>query len=120
VDAAELAASESGTALYALELKSDGAGDIGVVRVRYRVPGTQDYKEREWPVSNTVTPAFSEAPEGVRLAGCAAFVAEVLGDNSNAAGIDRVELRKEIARLAAGRPSDPRLATLRLLAEKLP
>ncbi len=120
VDAAELAASESGTALYALELKSDGAGDIGVVRVRYRVPGTQDYKEREWPVANTVTPAFSDAPEGVRLAGCAAFVAEVLGDNPNAAGIDRVELRKEIARLAAGRPSDPRLAALRLLAEKLP
>lgn len=119
VDAAELAAAESGTALYALELKPDGAGDIGVVRVRYRVPGTQDYKEREWPVVNTATPAFADAPEGIRLAGCAAFVAEALAGNPDAAGIDRAELRKELARLAAGRPDDPRLATLRLLAEKL-
>lgn len=119
VDAAELAAAESGTAVYSLEIKPDGAGDIGTVRVRHRVPGTQDYREREWGVPNSGAPAFADAPEGVRLAACAAFVAECYADNPNAAGTDRAELRKQVARLAASRPGDAPLATLRLLADRL-
>lgn len=119
VDAAELAAAESGTAVYSLEIKPDGAGDLGMVRVRYRVPGTQDYREREWGVPNTGAPAFADAPEGVRLAACAAFVAECYADNPNAAGTDRAELRKQVARLAASRPGDAPLTTLRLLADRL-
>lgn len=119
VDAAELAANESGTALYELELKPDGAGDLGTVHLRYRVPGTQEYKEIAKPILATPPPAFADAPEGVRLAACAAFTAESLAGNPNAAGVDPAALRKEIARLAAAHPDDPQLATLRALAEKL-
>lgn len=119
VDAAELAANESGTALYELELKPDGAGDLGTVHVRYRVPGTQEYKEISRSILATPAPAFDDAPEGVRLAACAAFTAESFAGNPNAAGVDHAALRKAIARLAAAHPDDPQLATLRALAEKL-
>jgi autotransporter-associated beta strand protein len=119
VDAAELAAAEAGTALYAFEPKADGVGDVGVVRVRYRVPGTQDYREREWPIPYEAPPAFNDAPEGVRLAGCAAFVAEAFANNPNSAATDRAELRKQVSRLASTRPGDKPLSDLRILADKL-
>jgi autotransporter-associated beta strand protein len=119
VDAAELAAAEAGTALYAFEPKADGVGDVGVVRVRYRVPGTQDYREREWPIPYEAPPAFNDAPEGVRLAGCAAFVAEAFANNPNSAATDRSELRKQVSRLASTRSGDKPLADLRVLADRL-
>src|SRR5204863_6225971 len=44
VDAAEIGAAESGNALYVIEVNSRGEGPLGTVRVRYKIPGTSDYR----------------------------------------------------------------------------
>ncbi len=54
VDAAELGAAESGNALYVVEVNPAGTGPLGTVRVRYKIPGTIEYREQEWPLSATV------------------------------------------------------------------
>src|SRR5207248_10805252 len=48
VDAAELGAAESGNALYVTEVNPTGDGPLATVRVRYKIPGTADYREQEW------------------------------------------------------------------------
>jgi Mg-chelatase subunit ChlD len=50
LDAAEIGAAESGNALYVVEVNPNGAGPIAAVRVRYKVPGTSEFHEHEWPV----------------------------------------------------------------------
>src|SRR5437016_8779769 len=50
VDAAEIGAAESGNALYVVEVDPRGEGDLATVRVRFKVPGTNDYREQEWVV----------------------------------------------------------------------
>ena len=50
VDAAEIGAAESGNALYAIEVNPRGEGDIATVRVRYKVPGTEEFHEHAWTV----------------------------------------------------------------------
>jgi hypothetical protein len=44
VDAAEISAAESGNALYVVGVNPRGKGDVATVRVRFKVPGTSDYK----------------------------------------------------------------------------
>ena len=51
VAAGEIAAQEAGNALYTIETKPDGEGPIATVHVRYRIPGTQDYREHSWDVA---------------------------------------------------------------------
>ena len=50
VDAAEIAAQEAGNGLYVIEVNPSGQGPLATVRVRFKVPGTSDYRELEWPV----------------------------------------------------------------------
>ncbi|MGH7970552.1 MAG: YfbK domain-containing protein, partial [Limisphaerales bacterium] len=45
VDAAELGAAESGNALYVIQVNPSGEGDLGTVRVRFKVPGSSEYRE---------------------------------------------------------------------------
>ena len=72
VDAAELAAAESGNALYVLHSDPNGNGPIGTVRVRYREPETGLDREREWPVpyAGAAIP-LERAPATLRLAATA-------------------------------------------------
>jgi hypothetical protein len=72
IDAAEIGAAESGNALYVVDASSRGEGDLAVVRVRYKVPGTVEYREREWPVPYTGTAvALAQASSATRLAATA-------------------------------------------------
>lgn len=79
VDAAEIAAAEAGNALYVIQVDPRGEGPIGVVRVRYKIPGTTDYREHEWsvPASGAVAP-LDQAGHAIRLAGVAAAFSEWL------------------------------------------
>jgi hypothetical protein len=63
VDAAEIGAAESGNALYVVEVNPRGEGDLATVRVRFKVPGTSDYREHEWPVPFTTKRAAARASE---------------------------------------------------------
>jgi Mg-chelatase subunit ChlD len=79
VDAAEIGAAESGNALYLVQVNPRGEGDIAWVRVRFKVPGTSDYREHEYavPYRGQASP-LSEAPASLRLAAAAGAFAEWL------------------------------------------
>ena len=79
VDAAEIGAAESGNALYVVEVNPNGEGPLATVRVRYKVPGTEDYPEHEWAVpydGNALS--LEQASPAMRLAGTASAFSEWL------------------------------------------
>ena len=79
VDAAEIAAAEAGNGLYVIEANPQGQGAIATVRVRYKVPGTSDYREQEWPVPYTGNAvALEQASPALRLAATASAFSEWL------------------------------------------
>ncbi len=79
VDAAEIGAAESGNALYAVEVDPRGEGDLATVRVRFKVPGTGDYREHEWVVPFTApAQTLEQSSSSLRLAACAAAFSEWL------------------------------------------
>ncbi len=79
VDAAEIGAAESGNALYVVEVNPRGNGPLAVVRVRFKVPGTSDYREHEWPVPYTGNAAaLEQASPALRLAATASAFSEWL------------------------------------------
>jgi Mg-chelatase subunit ChlD len=79
VDAAEIAAQEAGNALYVVEVNPRGDGPLATVRVRYKVPGTSDYHEHEWPVPYTGNAvALEQASPAMRLAATASALSEWL------------------------------------------
>jgi hypothetical protein len=89
VDAAEIAAAESGNALYVIEVNPNGEGPLGTVRVRFKVPGTSDYREHEWavPYSGNAL-ALEQSSPAMRLAATASAFSEWLAANPYAGEIN--------------------------------
>jgi Mg-chelatase subunit ChlD len=82
VDAAEIAAQEAGNALYVIEANPAGQGPLGTVRVRFKVPGTSDYREQEWTVPfNGNAVALEHASPAMRLAATASAFSEWLASS---------------------------------------
>jgi Mg-chelatase subunit ChlD len=88
VDAAELGAAESGNALYAVDVNGGGDGPLATVRVRYKVPGTMQYLEREWtvPYTGNAVP-LEQASPALRLAASASAFSEWLATSPYAAEV---------------------------------
>jgi secreted protein with Ig-like and vWFA domain len=79
VDAAEIGAAESGNALYVIEVNQGGEGPLGIVRVRFKIPGTSDYREHEWPVPfNGNAVSLEQSSPAMRLAASASAFSEWL------------------------------------------
>ena len=79
VNAAQIGAAESGTALYVVEVNPAGEGALATVRVRYKVPGTTEYREMAWPVPYTGNAlALEQSTPAMRLAGTASAFSEWL------------------------------------------
>ncbi|HXP59819.1 MAG TPA: von Willebrand factor type A domain-containing protein [Dongiaceae bacterium] len=79
VAAAQIGAAEAGNALYVIETDPRGNGPLGVVRVRYQLPGTGDYREQEWTVPYTGSAApLEQASAALRLAAVAGAFSEWL------------------------------------------
>lgn len=98
VDAAEIAAQEAGNALYTVETKPDGGGPIATVRVRYKVPGTTDYRELSWAVPyNGTAPALQQSSAAMRLAATAGAFSEWLAGSPFAQEVSPDELLKIIS-----------------------
>lgn len=77
VDAAEIGASESGNALYVVEVNPRGDGPLAIVRVRYKIPGTFEFHEQEWPVPfNGNAAPLEQAAPSLRLAATASAFSE--------------------------------------------
>src|SRR6185436_343003 len=82
VDAAEIAAAEAGNALYVVEVNPSGQGPLAMVRVRFKVPGTSDYREHEWPVPYTGNAApLEQGSTAMRLATTASAFSEWLASS---------------------------------------
>ncbi len=79
VDAAEIGAAESGNGLYVVQVDPNGEGDLGIVRVRFQVPATGEFQEREWSVPYTggAVP-LEQASPALRLAAVSTGLAEWL------------------------------------------
>ncbi len=113
VDAAEIGAAESGNALYAIEVNPGGIGDIATVRVRFKVPGTSDYREHEWAVPfNAPAPAIEQSSTSLRLAATAGAFAEMLAQSQFAAEVSTDKLLAMINGIPAIYGADPRPAKL--------
>jgi Mg-chelatase subunit ChlD/type II secretory pathway pseudopilin PulG len=88
VDAAEIAAQEAGNALYTVEVNPAGEGPLCAMRVRYKIPGTSDYREQAWDVPYTGTAvSLEQASPAMRLAATAAAFAEWLAASPFAAEV---------------------------------
>jgi len=88
VDAAEIAAAEAGNALYTVEVNPAGSGPLAIVRVRFKVPGTADYREHEWAVPFTGNAvALEQASPAMRLAATASAFSEWLVSSPFAAEV---------------------------------
>jgi Domain of unknown function (DUF3520)/von Willebrand factor type A domain len=109
VDAAEIGAAESGNALYALEINPRGEGDLATVRVRFKVPGTSDYKEHAWTVPFTTNvPPLEQASPALRLAGTASAFSEWLTASPYAAEVTTARLLGLLNGVPAIYGADPR------------
>ncbi len=109
VDAAELAAAESGNALYTVQVNPRGEGPLGTVRVRFKVPGTDDYREHEWavPYQGEAKP-LEQSSNALRLAATAAAFSEWLAVSPFAAEVTADQLLGYLAGVPEVFPADPR------------
>jgi secreted protein with Ig-like and vWFA domain len=113
VDAAELAAAEAGNALYVVEVNPNGEGPLATVRVRFKVPGTLDYKEMEWPVRYAGASApLEKASPGMKLAVTAAGFSEWLASSPYAAEINCDQLLRQLSGVPEAFGADARAKKL--------
>jgi len=113
VDAAEIGAAEAGNALYIIETVPQGSGPLATVRVRYKVPGTSDYREQEWVVGHLGNaPALEGASAALRLASVAGAFSEWLATSPWAGEVtpDRLlQLVRDVPQLYSNDPRPQRL-----------
>jgi Mg-chelatase subunit ChlD len=120
VDAAEIGAAEAGNALYTVELNASGVGDIGVVRVRFKVPGTDEYHEREWTVPfNAPAPALEQSSSSLRLAATAGAFGEFLAQTPYAVDVTTDKLLGMINGIPQIYGADPRPGKLEWMIRKV-
>lgn len=113
VDAAEIAAQEAGNALYTIEINPQGEGSIGTVRVRYKVPGTSDYREQAWDVPYTGSAvAMEQASPAMRLATTASAFSEWLATSPFAEEVSPEALLKYLSGVTQVYGADKRPAQL--------
>ena len=109
VDAAEIGAAEAGNALYTVQVNAAGEGPLGVVRVRYRLPGTNDYREQEWPLTyDGAAKEMQQASVPLRLAGTASAFSEWLVSSPYAGEVTPEKLIAQMAGVPEAYPADPR------------
>ncbi len=109
VDAAEIGAAESGNALYVIETLPRGSGPVATVRVRYKVPGTSDYREQEWAVGYQANvPSLEFASAAMRLAATAGAFSEWLAVSPYAAEVNPDRLLQLVRDVPALYGTDPR------------
>jgi uncharacterized protein YegL len=113
VDAAEIGSAESGNALYSIQSIEEGNGPIATVRVRFKVPGTQLYREREWIVRYypSIVPLDQSAPS-MRLAAASTLFAEWLAESPHAGLVRLSDLESLLRGIPEIYSNDPRPAVL--------
>jgi Ca-activated chloride channel family protein len=114
-----MAAEEAGVAVYQVEPKSDGQGDIGSVSVRFQDMSTGEMVERRWPIPyepGASRPEHAAASQRIATA-AALFAAKLKGEPLG----EVVEL-EELSRILSGLPERfehmSRVQQLRLMIDQ--
>jgi hypothetical protein len=82
---------------------------VATVRVRYKVPGTTDYRELSWAVPYTgAAPALPQASAAMRLAASASAFSEWLAGSQFAQEVSPDELLKLMSGVPEIYGADPR------------
>jgi hypothetical protein len=109
VDAAEIGAAEAGNALYVVQVNPAGEGSLGTVRVRFKVPGTTDYREHAWEVPYTgAAKSLEQSSTAVRLAATASAFSEWLVSSPYAAEVTPDRLLGYLRGVPESCGADPR------------
>jgi Mg-chelatase subunit ChlD len=109
VDAAEIGAAEAGNALYVVQVNPAGEGPLGTMRVRFKVPGTGDYREHEWPLPYAgATRPLEQGSPALRLAASASAFSEWLVSSPFAAEVTPDRLLGFLNGVPELSPADPR------------
>jgi Mg-chelatase subunit ChlD len=109
VDAAELGAAEAGNALYVVQVNGAGEGPLATVRVRFKVPGTNDYREHAWMVDyDGASRALDNSSYALRLAGTASAFSEWLASSPYAAEVTTDRLLSILSGVPEHFQPDPR------------
>ncbi len=113
VTAAQLAAEEAAVALYQVEVRPDGTGELGDVAVRFRESASGNIVEHTWPIlHDPAAPAFDRASPTMQLAGTAALLAEKLRGGAVASLFRLGELAPAVNALRGHYASEPRVQEL--------
>ncbi|MFN7291260.1 MAG: von Willebrand factor type A domain-containing protein, partial [Pirellula sp.] len=113
VDAAELAAAEAGVAMYQVEVKPDGIGDVGSVSVRFQDVSTGQMVERRWPITyNAKTPSVDATKPTMQLATAATLFALKLTGEPSSDRIDFSMLSGLVSTLPSAFANQPRVQAL--------
>ena len=88
---------------------ASGEGPLGVVRVRFKVPGTSDYREHEWPLryEGAAKPLDQSSP-ALRLAATASAFSEWLVSSPYATEVTPDNLLGYLAGVPEIFSADPR------------
>ncbi len=126
VDAGEIGAGHSVTAIYEVELERgvdlDDTDELGEVRLRWQVPGSDEVIEIDRDIElHDIAERWGSTSESFQLAVVVATFAEVLRDSPFAADIDLDDLEDEVDALAdrTGVREIEELADLVATAERL-
>lgn len=118
VDAAEMAAAESGSAVYQIESKPDGTGPNGTVFVRFQDAESGEMIERSWTIPYAPQPPhLNEAMPSMQLAATAGLLGDKLR-GSDAGSIDFTQLRQTLGNLKAKYTNNERVQQLIQMCEK--
>jgi Uncharacterized protein YfbK, C-terminal len=120
VDAAELAAEEAAVALYQVDVRPEGEGELGEVFVRFRDPASAQMVERSWTMLHDArAPAFDRATPSMQLAGTAALLAEKLRGGATAGLVRLDELVPVVNALRGHYADSERVRELASMFEQL-
>jgi hypothetical protein len=120
VDAAELAAEESGAAIYQVEVLPEGSGEVGTVAVRFRDTASGQMVERHWVIPyEPRVPALEEAAPAMQLGACALFLGEKLRGGDEAEAVKLRELVPVVSRLPSLFPASGRVRELLEMVERV-
>ncbi|MCA9136958.1 MAG: von Willebrand factor type A domain-containing protein, partial [Planctomycetales bacterium] len=119
VDAAEMAAAEAGVAIYQVETKPDGEGDIGSVSVRFRNLSTGQMIENRWPILYEANaPRPDQATPAIRIATSAALLAAKLRGEPLGETVDLKTLSDLISGLPDRNRNSDRVGQLRQMIDQ--
>jgi Ca-activated chloride channel family protein len=119
VDAGEIGAGHSVTALYEVALTGQAEGELLTVQLRWADPRTGSVSEIAQPFGSPELGAeLAAGAPGLRLAAAAAGFAELLRGSPYAGDRSLADLQALLAPLAAERPDDAALQELRALVDR--